>query len=61
MLMSAKEIAEGIRVPNVWAMSGTAPDAEARAALSMGAADFLNKPFDLDHLDFSLRLLGPLF
>jgi len=52
--------AEGIRVPTVWAMSGSAADAEALAALSLGAAEFVNKPFDLDHLDFSLQLLQPM-
>ena len=52
--------AEGLRVPHVWAMSGSVPDDEALAALAMGAAEFMNKPFDLDHLDYSLQLLSPL-
>ena len=52
--------AEGLRVPHVWAMSGSVPDDEALAALTLGAAEFINKPFDLDHLDFSLELLSPL-
>jgi CheY-like chemotaxis protein len=52
--------AEGLRVPNVWAMSAYVSDEDALAALSLGAAEFINKPFDLDHLDFSLQLLGPL-
>lgn len=52
--------AEGLRVPHVWAMSGSAPDDEALAALSLGAAEFINKPFDLDHLDFTLQLLTPM-
>lgn len=52
--------AEGLRVPNIWAMSGYVTDEEALAALSLGASEFLNKPFDLDHLDFSLQLLTPM-
>ena len=52
--------AEGLRVPNVWAMSAYASDDEALAALTLGAAEFINKPFDLDHLDFSLQLLTPM-
>ena len=52
--------AEGLRVPNIWAMSGYASDEEALAALSLGAAEFLNKPFDLDHLNVSLQLLAPM-
>ncbi len=52
--------AEGLRVPNIWAMSGYASDEEARAALSLGASEFLNKPFDLDHLDLSLRCLASM-
>lgn len=52
--------AEGLRVAHVWAMSGSAPDDEALAALTLGAAEFINKPFDLDHLDFSLQLLSPM-
>ena len=51
---------EGLRVPNIWAMSGYVTDEEALAALSLGASEFLNKPFDLDHLDFSLQLLMPM-
>jgi len=52
--------AEGIRVPNIWAMSAYVSDDEALDALSLGAAEFINKPFDLDHLDFSLQLLTPM-
>jgi len=52
--------AEGLRVCHLWAMSGIVPDDEALAALRLGAAEFINKPFDLDHLDFSLQLLSPL-
>jgi len=52
--------AEGLRVPNVWAMSGSASDEEALSALSLGAGEFMNKPFDLDHLDYSLQLLSPM-
>ena len=52
--------AEGLRVPVIWAMSGYVADEEALDALSLGAAEFINKPFDLDHLDFSLQLLAPM-
>lgn len=52
--------AEGVRVPNIWAMSGYVADDEALAALSLGVAEFINKPFDLDHLDYSLQLLAPM-
>lgn len=52
--------AEGIRVPNIWAMSAYVSDDEALSALELGAAEFVNKPFDLDHLDFSLQLLTPM-
>ena len=52
--------AEGLRVPNIWAMSAYVSDEEALAALSLGAGEFINKPFDLDHLDFTLQLLSPM-
>ena len=52
--------AEGIRIPNIWAMSGYVDDDEALAALSLGASEFLNKPFDLEHLDLTLKLLTPM-
>ena len=52
--------AEGLRVQQVWAMSGSVPDDEALAALSLGAAEFMSKPFDLDHLDFTLQSLSPM-
>ena len=52
--------AEGLRVPVIWAMSGYVADEEALAALSLGAAEFINKPFDLDHLNYSLQLLAPI-
>ena len=52
--------AEGLRCPHVWAMSGLVDDDEARRALSFGASEFLNKPFDLDHLDYCLRLVAPI-
>ena len=52
--------AEDLRVCHLWAMSGIVPDDEALAALTLGAAEFINKPFDMDHLDFSLQLLSPL-
>ena len=52
--------AEGLRASNVWAMSGCVNDDEAFAALAMGAAEFFDKPFDLDHLDSNLRGLSPM-
>jgi len=50
----------GIEVPNIWAMSGYVSDEDARAALELGATEFFNKPFDLDHVDYTLSLLAPL-
>jgi CheY-like chemotaxis protein len=52
--------AEGLHCPNIWAMSGMASDDEALAALSLGAHEFINKPFDLDHLDYCLQLIAPV-
>lgn len=52
--------AEGLRCSHVWAMSGLADDDEARRALSLGASEFINKPFDLDHIDYCLRLVAPI-
>lgn len=51
---------ERLRCAHVWAMSGLVDDDEARRALALGASEFLNKPFDLDHLDYCLRLLAPI-
>ena len=50
---------EGLKVGAIWAISGYATDREALTALQLGATDFINKPFDLDHLDWSLRLHEP--
>jgi len=52
--------AEGLRATHVWAMSGIADDDEALAALALGASEFVNKPFDLDHLDYCLQLVAPM-
>ena len=40
-------------------MSGYASDEEAMLAIELGASAFLDKPFDLDHLDHSLESLAP--
>ena len=50
----------GVTVSNIWAMSGYVSDEDARKAMQLGATEFLNKPFDLDHINYTLRLLGPL-
>jgi CheY-like chemotaxis protein len=52
--------AEGLRCPHIWAMSGAATNDEAVSALGLGASQFLNKPFDLDHLDYCLQLIAPI-
>ncbi len=52
--------AEGLRASHVWAMSGCVTDDEAFEALSMGAAEFFDKPFDLDQLDTNLQGLSPM-
>jgi len=52
--------AEGLRCPHIWVMSGLATDEEALGALSHGASQFINKPFDLDHLDYCLQLISPV-
>lgn len=48
-----------LNVPHIWAMSGYASDEDAMLALRLGASTFLDKPFDLDHLDHSLQALAP--
>ena len=50
----------GIKVPTIWAMSGYVSDEDARRALQLGASEFFNKPFDLDHIDYTLSLLAPM-
>jgi len=52
--------AEGLRASHVWAMSGCVSDDEALSALSMGAAQFFDKPFDLEQLDSNLQGLSPM-
>jgi CheY-like chemotaxis protein len=59
--MGGLEVLETIREENldagtVWAVSGYATDAEAREALSHGAADFISKPLDLKYLEWSMQL-----
>ena len=49
----------GLSVKHIWAMSGYASDEDAALALQLGASVFLDKPFDLDHLDYSLQSLAP--
>ncbi len=49
----------GLSVPHIWAMSGYASNEEAGLALDLGASVFFDKPFDLDHLDYSLASLVP--
>ena len=49
-----------LRVPHIWAMSGYVSDEDAMLAHELGASAFLNKPFDLDHLDYSLESLAPV-
>ena len=48
-----------LSVPHIWAMSAYASDADARLALELGASTFLDKPFNLDQLDYSLQSLAP--
>ncbi len=48
-----------LSVANIWAMSGYVTDEDAMLAFKYGASMFLEKPFDLDHLDYSLQSLAP--
>lgn len=57
LLQLLKQI--GLEVPNIWAMSGYVSDQDARLAMQLGASEFINKPFDLDHIDYMLGLLPP--
>ena len=59
--MGGLEVLERIReedldVGQIWAISGYATDEEAREALRLGAADFINKPLDLKYLEWSMQL-----
>ncbi len=47
---------ENLDVGRIWAISGYATDTEAREALRLGVADFINKPLDLKYLEWSLQL-----
>lgn len=48
-----------LSVPHIWAMSAYASNEDAMLAFEFGASRFLDKPFDLDHLDYSLQSLAP--
>lgn len=48
-----------LSVPHIWVMSAYASNDEAMLTFELGASRFLDKPFDLDHLDYSLQLLAP--
>ena len=50
---------ENLDVGRIWAISGYATDEEAREALRLGAADFINKPLDLKYLEWSMQLRQP--
>ena len=59
--MNGLEVLETIREENldagkIWAISGYASDSDAREALRLGAADFINKPLDLKYLEWSMQL-----
>ena len=47
---------EKLDVGRIWVISGYATDTEAREALRLGAADFINKPLDLKYLQWSMQL-----
>jgi DNA-binding NtrC family response regulator len=38
-------------------MSGYATEAKAKFALKMGAFDYLNKPFDMKHIEDMLQMI----
>lgn len=59
--MDGLEVLQAIRDENldagkIWAISGYASDHDAREALRLGAADFINKPLDLKYLEWSIQL-----
>lgn len=45
---------ENLDVGPIWAISGYASDQEAERAMHLGAIDFINKPLDLQYLEWSL-------
>ena len=47
---------ENLDVGPIWAISGYASDHEAERAMHLGAADFINKPLDLQYLEWSLSM-----
>jgi len=47
---------ENLDVGPIWAISGYASDHEAERAMHLGATDFINKPLDLQYLEWSLSM-----
>ena len=47
---------ENLDVGPIWAISGYASDHEAERAMHLGATDFINKPLDLQYLEWSLNM-----
>ena len=47
---------ENLDVGPIWAISGYASDHEAKRAMHLGATDFINKPLDLQYLEWSLNM-----
>lgn len=47
---------EHLDVGSIWAISGYATDDEAERAMLLGASDFINKPLDLQYLEWSLSM-----
>ena len=47
---------EGLDVGPIWAISGYCSDHEAEQAMQLGATDFINKPLDLQYLEWSLTM-----
>jgi CheY-like chemotaxis protein len=47
---------ENLEVGPIWAISGYASDHEAERAMHLGATDFINKPLDLQYLEWSLTM-----
>jgi CheY-like chemotaxis protein len=47
---------ESLEVGPIWAISGYCSDQEAEQAMQLGATDFINKPLDLQYLEWSLSM-----
>ena len=47
---------ENLDIGPIWAISGYASDHEAERAMHLGATDFINKPLDLQYLEWSLSM-----